>query len=277
MGVAESLQGLLQQVVVLLPKLITAVVVFIITLIVSGMADRWLRRLLTPRIESQEIIRVLARFLRWALIVVGTLAALEQVDFDVTTFVAGLGVTGLTIGFALQDIARNFVAGIILLIRKPFAIGEDISVGDHSGSVVDVNTRDTTIRTWDGEIVIVPNIDVFGGAITNYSEASRRRRTIHIGVGYGQNLKLATEVFLAATSEVPGVMEDPAPMLHAEQLGDSAVTFALRFWIDTTAHGLLDVHSDVVMAINSAAEREGIELPYPIQTVRLERLSERST
>ena len=276
MGVAESLQELLQQGVVLLPKLITAVIVFIVTLVLSGMVARWVRRSLTPKIESQEIVRLLARFLRWALIVVGTLVALEQVDFDVTTFVAGLGVTGLTIGFALQDIARNFVAGIILLVRKPFAIGEAISVAGHSGSVVDVNTRDTTIRTWDGPLVILPNIDVFGGAITNYSEASRRRRTIHIGVGYGQNLKLATEVFLAATSEVPGVMADPAPMLHAEELGDSAVTFALRFWIDTTAHGLLDVHSDVVMAINTAAEREGIELPYPIQTVRLEGMPERS-
>ena len=276
MGVAESLQELLQQGVGLLPKLITAVIVFIITLIVSGMAARWVRRFLTPKIESRETVRLLARFLRWALIVVGTLVALEQVDFDVTTFVAGLGVTGLTIGFALQDIARNFVAGIILLVRKPFAIGEAISVAGHSGSVVDVNTRDTIIRTWDGPVVILPNIDVFGGAITNYSEASRRRRTIHIGVGYGQNLKRATEVFLAATSEVPGVMADPAPMLHAEELGDSAVTFALRFWIDTTTHGLLDVHSDVVMAINTAAERDGIELPYPIQTVRLEGLPERS-
>ncbi|MGC9359325.1 MAG: mechanosensitive ion channel family protein [Anaerolineae bacterium] len=276
MGIAESLQELLQQAIVLLPKLITAVIVFIITLVLSGIATRWARRFLTPKIESQEIVQLLARFLRWALIVVGTLAALEQVDFDVTTFIAGLGVTGLTIGFALQDIARNFVAGIILLVRKPFAIGQAISVAGHSGSVVDVNMRDTIIRTWDGPLVILPNIDVFGGAITNYSEESHRRRTIYIGVGYGQNLKRATEVFLAATSEVPGVVEDPAPMLHAEELGDSAVTFALRFWIDTTTHGLLDVHSDVVMAINTAAEREGIELPYPIQTVRLEGLPERA-
>jgi small-conductance mechanosensitive channel len=92
-------------------------------------------------------------------LVLGTVVALGQVNFDVTGFVAGLGVAGVTIGFALQDIARNFVAGIILLIRQPFDIGDAVEVGDYAGSVLDITTRDTVLKTWDGEMVILKGGD----------------------------------------------------------------------------------------------------------------------
>jgi len=267
-----ALQELLHDAILVLPQLILAIIIFGVTLIASSVVARWVRGMLERRIEEPEIIGLLARLARWIVIVVGLLVALEQVNFDVTTFVAGLGVTGLTIGFALQDIARNFVAGLIMLIRKPFRVGQAVQVAGQAGVVEDLNSRDTVVRTWDGESVIIPNLDVLSGAITNYSDADKRRRTIYLGVGYGQDLRRAREVFLEATRGVTGVAEEPAPMLHAEALGDSSVTYALRFWVDLEAGGLLDVHSDVVVALIEAAEREGIELPYPIQTVRLERV-----
>ena len=176
----------------------------------------------------------------------------------------------LRIGFALQDIARNFVAGIPLLIRQLIDIGDAVEVGDHTGTVMDITTRDTVLRTWDSEVVILPNMDVFTKVIKNYSQLPLRRRTVHIGLGYGEDVNRATGVFLEAIQGVPGVQDEPAPTVLAEELGDSALMLAARFWVNQEADGLFEVHSRVVQAIKETAEREGINLPYPVQTVRLE-------
>jgi small-conductance mechanosensitive channel len=118
--------------------------------------------------------------------------------------------------------------------------------------------------------VILPNIDVFTSAITNYSKLPHRRRTIYIGLGYEEDVSQATRVFLDAIRSVEGVLDDPPPSLLAEELGDSALTLAARFWVNQETHGLFDVHSKVVRAIKEIAEKEEIDLPYPVQTVRLE-------
>jgi small-conductance mechanosensitive channel len=263
-------QELLENVLLFIPNLILALVLFVLTLLLSGLIARWVRRATKLRIKDTETQRLLSRLARWSVIILGTLVALEQVDFDVTGFVAGLGIAGFTIGFALQDIARNFVAGILLLVRQPFGIGDAVEVGNLAGSVLDITTRDTVLRTWDGEMVIVPNIDIFTKAIKNYSELPLRRRTVNIGLGYGEDMDRATDVFQEAIRGVEGVLDDPAPEVLAEDLGDSALMLAARFWVNQETHALFVVHSDVVQAIKEAAEREGIDLPYPIQTVRLE-------
>jgi small conductance mechanosensitive channel len=265
-----TFQELVQDVLRFIPDLIAALVTFAASLFLSGLAARWVRRTAKVRIRDRETRRLLARLARWSVLVLGTVVALGQVNFDVTGFVAGLGVAGVTVGFALQDIARNFVAGIILLIRQPFDIGDAVEVGDYAGSVLDVTTRDTVLKTWDGEMVILPNIDVFTSAITNYSKLPHRRRTVHIGLGYDEDVGQATGAFLDAIRGVQGVLDDPPPSLLAEELGDSALTLAARFWVNQETHSLFEVHSEVVRAIKEIAEKEEIDLPYPVQTVRLE-------
>ncbi len=265
-----TFQELLQDTLAFIPHLIAALVTFTASLLLSGVAARWARRTARVKIKDPETLRLLSRLARWTVIILGTVVALDQVNFDVTSFIAGLGIAGLTIGFALQDIARNFVAGILLLVRQPFNIGDAVRVADHSGAVLDITTRDTVLKTWDGEMVILPNIDVFTSAITNYSQLSHRRRTVYIGLGYGEDVDQAIQVLLEAIRSVEGVLEDPPPTLLAEELGDSALILAARFWVNQETHGLFDVHSAVVQTIKEVAEREGIELPYPIQTLRLE-------
>jgi small conductance mechanosensitive channel len=266
----DRFQELLEKFLLFIPNLVVALIVFILTLLLSSLIARWVRRAAKGRIEDVETRRLLSRLARWSVIILGILVALEQVDFDVTGFVAGLGIAGFTIGFALQDIARNFVAGILLLVRQPFNIGDAVEVGDYAGTVLDITTRDTVLKTWDGEMVIVPNMDVFTNAIKNYSELPLRRRTVNIGLGYDEDVDRATRVFLEAVRDVGGVQDDPAPEVLVENLGDSALMLAARFWVNQETHGLFAVHSKVVQAIKEAAEREGIDLPYPIQTVRLE-------
>ncbi len=270
MDLSGTFQELLQDALRFIPHLIAALITFAASLLLSGMAARWVRRAARVKIRDPETLQLLSRLTRWAVILVGTLVALEQVNFDVTSFIAGLGIAGLTIGFALQDIARNFVAGILLLVRQPFNIGDAVEVAGYAGTVLDITTRDTVLKTWDGEMVILTNIDVFTSAITNYSELPHRRRTVYVGLGYGEDVGQATRLFLDAIRGVEGVLDDPAPSLLAEELGDSALTLAARFWVNQETHDLFDVHSEVVRAIKKVAEKKEIDLPYPTQTVRLE-------
>ncbi len=270
MNLNGTLQELLQDVLRFIPNLITALVTFAASLLLSGFAAQWVRQAVKVKIRDRETLYLLSRLTRWSVLILGTVVALGQVNFDVTGFIAGLGIAGVTVGFALQDIARNFVAGIILLIRQPFDIGDAVEVGGYAGSVLDITTRDTVLKTWDGEMVILPNIDVFTSAITNYSKLPHRRRTVYIGLGYEEDVGQATRVFLDAIRSVEGVLDDPPPSLLAEELGDSTLTLAARFWVNQETHSLFDVHSEVVRAIKEIAQEKEIDLPYPIQTVRLE-------
>jgi small-conductance mechanosensitive channel len=270
MDLTQPFQEILTNAIQFLPRLLVALIIFAATVPLSGLVARWAERAARDKTEDRETLRLLSRLARWTVIVLGTLAALDQVNFDVTGFVAGLGIAAFTIGFALQDIARNFVAGILLLVQQPFSIGEAIKVGDFEGKVLDISIRDTVISTWDGELVILPNADVYTSPIVNYSAQPFRRRTVRIGVGYGEDVGRAMSVFLGAIREIEGVLGEPAPTVQAEEMADSALVLAARFWVDQETHSLLDVHSASVTGIKEAAEREGIDLPYPTQTVRLE-------
>lgn len=273
MELVDPLQKLLEELVLFIPDLIVALIVFGVTLLLAGFAARQVEQSTKSRIKDPETRLLLARLARWTTLIVGTIVALDQVNFDITSFVAGLGIAGFTIGFALQDIARNFVAGVLLLIRQPFSVGDPISVAGYSGSVLDITTRDTVIKTWDGEMVILPNLDVFSNPITNYSKLPFRRRTVMIGLGYGEDSKRAIGIFLDAVKGVEGVLDDPAPTVRAKELGDSALTLESLFWVNQRTHDLFDVQSEVVQALNDVAQEEGIDLPYPVQTVLLERQS----
>lgn len=264
-------QGVLQQALDFVPRLILGLVVFAVSLFLSVPASRWAGRAAERRLDDPALVNLIAKITRWAVIITGTIIALEQVNFDVTGFVAGLGIAGLTIGFALQDITKNFIAGLILMTRKPFEIGDSVEISGYKGKVINVNTRDTIIKTFDGELVILPNMNVFTSAIVNNTDVPYKRRAISIGLGYGEDMEKAGQIFLDSMREVEGVLAEPEPTLLAEALGDSAVTLVARFWVDQTKYDFLKVHSDVVRAIKRTAERENIVLPYPIQTVRLTR------
>lgn len=268
MDMVGILQRLLEQIILFVPQIFKGLAIIAVSLPLSNVAARWTRRTAKMSVEDPEIQRLLTRLARWSVVVLGTLLALNQV-INVTSLLAGLGVLGFTIGFALQDIARNFIAGLLLLFRQPFEIGDAVEIAGHTGTVLDITMRDTVIKTWDGVMEILPNMDVFTNPIVNYSKLPLRRRTIEIGLGYGQDVEGARRVFQEAIRGVDGVQEDPAPNIFVQELGDSALNLAARFWVNQETHGLLDVHSAVVQAINEIAEREGIELPYPVRTVQL--------
>lgn len=270
MDIDGMIVELLQKAIAFIPNLIVSLLVFAATLLLAEWAARSTRRAIKRRVDDVETSLLISRITRWTVLILGTVVALQQVRFDVTGFVAGLGLAGFTIGFALQDISRNFVAGILMLVRQPFGVGDAVEVAGYAGSVLDINVRDTVLKTWNGEKVILPNMDVFASPITNYSELPLRRRTVQIGLGYEENVDRAKRLFMEAIQGIEGIVDDPAPQLLAAELGDSALTMNLRFWVDQSKHDLFGVHSTVVQTIKEIAEREAIDLPYPTQTVRVE-------
>jgi small-conductance mechanosensitive channel len=269
MDIQAILQSWLDQAAEVIPKVISAVVIFIVTIISSGFIAKWIQRITKKKITNHETLQLIFRITRWTVLVVGTIVALDQVDFDVTGFIAGLGVAGFTIGFAMQDMAKNFISGLMLLYRQPFSVGDRVGIADFKGIILDINVRDTVLETLDGEKVIIPNQEVFENPIVNYTDTKFRRREVIIGLGYEQDSQRAIRIFIEAIGNVPGVGAEPAPTVRAEALGDSTLTLSALFWVDHHAHNLFEVHSDVVQAIKEAAEEYQINLPYPIQTVWL--------
>jgi len=272
--ISVQLQNMLHQFLLFLPQLISAIVIFLASLYVAGLAARSVAAALARRHRpvDPEISMLLGRLSRWAIIIFGTIWALNQVNFNVTGFVAGLGIVGFTVGFALKDVAENFVAGVLLLIQQPFDIGEAISVNGFDGTVTDIRVRDTTIRTWDGLLVIIPNAKVYTNAITNYSKVEKRRIDLTVGVGYETDLQQAHEVMLATITQLPGVLQDdPAPMVVFDKFGDSAINTTLYFWFDPIQSGYFDVLVAAVKGIKTALDEAGINIPFPIRTFYMEK------
>ena len=262
-------QLLITSIISFLPKLVAALVVLVATLLIANLAAKWATDKSTSRGMKVETARLLGTVVRWAILIPGIIVALEQVDFNVTGFLAGLGVAGFTIGFALQDISKNFISGILILLRQPFRIGDAVELSGYEGKVTDITLRDTVIQTWDGEVVILPNASVYAEPIKNFSGLHHRRRTLKVGIGYDADLKTAQERILEAVKSVEGVSVDPEPQVLAKEFGASEIVLNVYFWVDQTQFSLLKVPSDVIQAIKVTAEREKIRIPHPIQLVNV--------
>lgn len=270
---SESLQKLLEGLILFIPNLVVAIIILLVTFYLSSLAARGVKRALVKRQTSYELSILLARLTRWSIIVMGVIWALEQVKFDITGFIAGLGVAGFTIGFALKDVAENFVAGILLLLQQPFEIGDIIEVSGYTGTVVEIQIRATVIRTVDGLRVIIPNADVFTQAITNFTQVEQRRIGLKIGVGYETDLPQAQHKMVEVVSNLPGVIKDnPAPLVVFEEFGDSSINATLYFWFDPKEAAYYPTLDGAVKGLKVAFEQEGINIPYPIRTVYMQPL-----
>lgn len=264
--VGGYLAPLLEQILVFIPKLIAAIIIFLVSLYVGALIAKAVRRAATKRNIDLELVILFSRIAQWSVIVMGTLWALETVNRNITGFIAGLGIAGFTIGFALQDITKNFVAGMLLLLQQPFDVGDTIKVIGYTGAVSEVSLRDTQMITLDGLHVTIPNASVYTNPITNYSRATRRRLALDIGVAYGSDLEHVTETVQEAIQYLPGIIDDdPAPNVVFKNFGDSSIDFTLYYWIDTTESDYFTATDQGIKLVNAAFRREHIEIPYPIR------------
>lgn len=252
-----------------LPNIFTALLIVVASLYLGKFLSNLLKRVLERREADHEVTILLRTITRWSIIVAGIITALQRF-FDVTAFLAGLGILGFTIGFALQNIMQNFVSGVILLIEQPFDVGDAVELNGYEGTVLRINLRTTEMRTFDGLIVMIPNADVLSNTITNYTRADRRRIELPVGVAYGSDPAVARQIVLEAVKNVPGFLGDPEPMVVFHTFGGSSVDMTAYFWIDTSKSNPLAAKDAALELIKAALEKQGIEIPFPITTVYMQ-------
>lgn len=250
-----------------LPQFVAGLIVLLVSLYLARLLSRLTSRSLKRREIDAELSLLIGRMVRWGVVALGAVLALEQAGQDVTALITGLGILGFTVGFALQDVSANFVSGILLLIEQPFNIGDAIEVAGNAGIVDDVNLRATKITAFDGRKLVVPNRDIFTNSIINYSKAERRRIELSIGVAYDSDLEQVQQLALDTVLALEGVMHEPAPTVVFNEFGGSSINFTLYYWVDQVNLDYFSGTSAGVMAIKKAFEEAGIEIPFPIRTL----------
>ncbi len=265
-SIGGTVEQILADFLAFLPKLLSALVLFVITIYLANLLSRLIRNIMQKRRADPGIMLLVYHVTRWGLIIAGTAVSLQQVDFQLTAFLAGLGILGFTIGFALQDISQNIVAGLLLLIQKPFELDDLIEVEDFRGYVRSIDLRSTEIHTLDGQNVLIPNASVFTTPIINYSRQATWRVHVQVGVAYESDLEHVRRVTLQAIRVIPDILSEPAPDLYFHTFNDSSIDFTLLYWIDARQINPFTATDPAIVAIQRAYLREGIEIPFPIQT-----------
>ncbi|MEL6442280.1 MAG: mechanosensitive ion channel family protein [Cyanobacteria bacterium J06621_8] len=187
--------------------------------------------------------------------------------FELGDVIATLGIGSVAIGFVFQDIFKNFLAGIILLIEEPFRIGDEVQIGDYQGKVENINIRTTGIRTYQGKKVLLPNAKVFTNAVTVVTAYSCRRTDLAVGVDYNTPLEQASKILARAITQVPGVVQEPTPEIDLVNFGDSSIDFVVRYWSNSPQKQIRHVQTRAIVAIKKALDEASISIPYPIRTL----------
>lgn len=249
-----------------IPNLLTALVIFIVSIYVARSLGRLVKRVLEARKAPEGASQLLSELTRVSVIVVGTILALQRF-FDVTAFLAGLGIIGFTVGFALQDVMKNFAAGIILLIQQPFHVDEVIGTAGFDGTVLRIDLRSTELKALDGRIVNIPNADILAHPIVNYTRADRRRIELPVGVGYKTDPDSARRAVLEAVEKVPGFVTEPPPLVGFSNFGDASLELTAFFWIDTARTNPIAARDAALSLVKEALDRKKISVASPVQAL----------
>ena len=246
---------------------ITFVIVFLVVYL-GGRAiiNPLVGRAMDRRDLDRHARRPLSRLTSILILFVAVAAAFGLAGFgSFLTSLATIAAAGtLAIGFALQDVIKNFVAGVFIYTDRPFRIGDWIEWDSHSGVVEDISLRVTRVRTFDNELLTVPNSTLTDGVIKNPVEGDRLRRTFVFGVGYDADIDTATEIIVEEATEHELIMDDPAPSVRVTELGDSSVGLQARIWIENPSRAdFVRVQSEFVKSTKVALDDAGIDIPYP--------------
>jgi small conductance mechanosensitive channel len=241
--------------------LIKGILVLIIGLYVVKIITKMFRNMLAKQDMEPSLQTFLGSMVSTLLKVLLVISVLGMLGIEMTSFIALLGAAGLAVGMALSGTLQNFAGGVMLLIFKPFKIGDLIQAQGHTGRVSEIMIFVTTLLSNDNKTIILPNGPLSNGDIVNYSTATNRRVDLTIGIGYGENIKAAKDVLMKVLSDHPKVLDDPAPFVGVIGLGDSSVNLAVRPFCHN--HDYWDVYFQVYEQGKEALDSAGIEIPFP--------------
>jgi potassium efflux system protein len=250
------------------------VLAFVLTLWLAVLVSRFLRFVLEEDVFSRRQLApgasyAISNVLHYAILFLGFLLAMAALGLDLTKLTIIGGAIGVGVGFGLQNVVNNFISGLIVLFERPVRVGDAVQIGDISGQVRRIGIRSSTVRTWDGAEVIVPNATLVSERVTNWTPTDRRRRlSLPVGVSYGSAPEKVLTVLRAVAGAHSQVLSDPAPQPLFMGFGESALLFELRVWTD----GLTDwqqVRSELAVALNAALGEAGIGIAFPVREVYL--------
>jgi small-conductance mechanosensitive channel len=252
-----------------LPQLALAIIVFALFYLAGNWVKRAVKRVARAADLAPGAEMVLGRLARWLVIIIGVFVGLTIAveSFEPAELIQLLGISSVAIGFAFNDILQNFLAGILLLLTEPFKIGDQIIVNEFEGTVENVETRATMIKTYDGRRVVIPNADLFTDSVIVNTAFPVRRSEYNIGIGYSDDVLQAMQLILEAMREVDGVLERPAPDVLVSELGDFSVSLRARWWTESIRSNVLKIQSDVIATIKHRLLTAGIDLPFPTQQI----------
>ncbi|MCC5907472.1 MAG: mechanosensitive ion channel [Balneolaceae bacterium] len=267
--ITEKLLEWAEQFILLLPNLIASILV----LIVGYWLSRWIRRtsgkFLDQISERRLLNNLFSTIIYVASLALVTFTALTILNLDraVTSILAGIGILSLALAFAFQDIAANFISGILISVRRPVRVNDLIEVNGIKGRVEEVNLRDTVMRTLQGKKVIMPNKDIFQSALTNHTRAEKQRLDLECGVSYGEDLDFVKRIAIEALDPLENRTADPIELYYTE-FDNSSINFMLFVWLnDPHWPVFLKARSDAIIRLKKAFDANDISIPFPIRTL----------
>ena len=268
--ITGKLETWLEQLIKLLPNLVIAVVVLLLFVLIAKLVRNGVGRLLGSISSNQAVNNLLVTVTYVAVIMIGGFVALRVIELDgvVTSLLAGVGIVGLALGFAFQDIAANFISGVLIAVGQPFRVGDIIKSGDHFGTVTAVHLRTTIVRTFQGIEVLIPNKNLFQEVVENYTNTRDRRVDLAVGVSYGDDLEKVKKLTVEAVKQLKSIDTRREVSLFYTEFGDSSINFSVRFWASSASQpDYLTAQSDAIMAIKKTFDANDITIPFPIRTL----------
>lgn len=265
----KTVQDMVNGFIALLPNLILALILFAVFVLIARGVRALVRRVTQRQGRHWNLGLLLGRLAQGGIVMVGLLVALAIAvpSFKPAQVIQLLGITGVAIGFAFKDIFQNFLAGMLLLLTEPFRIGDQIVFKDFEGTVENIETRATTIKTYDGRRVVIPNAELFTNSVTVNTAFESRRTEYEVGIGYGDDIEEARRIILDRMRSTDGVLSDPAPDVLVLDLAPSWVNLRARWWSHPKKSDVLEVQDRVITRIKYALAEHGIDMPYDTRVV----------
>lgn len=261
---SDNVVGFINTVVNKIPALFLAILVFLVAFLCAKLVKSWAQRSILKSGSNEGAMNIVGKTAYIGTIILGLTVALKILEIDISFIVAAMG---FGLGFAMKDILENYFSGVLILVQKPFSVGDTIKAGDFVGKVEEIEARATFLRVFDGQRVIIPNSQMISGAVINYSSFPERRVNIEFSVSYDTNLQLARSLVTELMKNHPKIMQDPSPTVLFKEFGDSNIDFIARFWVDRSQANWIKLKTELNTLIKDTLEKNDIGISYPIVTL----------
>ena len=243
-------------------SVVGAIILVVVGYVIAGLVERGIRRALNSiRGFDATLSQFFSTIARYAVLALVLVMVLGQFGVQTASIIAAIGAIGLAIGLALQGTLQNIAAGIMLLVLRPFRVGEYVQVGEVAGTVEDIGLFASRLRTADGVYLLAPNSTLWNQPVLNFSRNAARRTDIKIGIGYEDDIDLAMETMMDLANAEPRILRDPEPGVFIDSLGDSAVVLTLRYWVGSPEWW--NTTRDMIKRVKQAFDEKGISIPFP--------------